>query len=102
MSNSVIILAAVSPLLLVISPDKYAKMVIFATVQEIVVGATTEKILVPYHGLSHFKVHLLKRCRDKTKLVQELQDADVSVDKLLEDRAWILQAFGDFVNLLNT
>jgi len=72
--------------------------------QEIIIGATMEKYLKSYHGLTHFKFHLLKRCIDKVKMEKGL-DATLTDDQILEkcttDRIWIMQAFEDFRTLLS-
>lgn len=72
--------------------------------QEIIIGATMEKYLKSYHGLTHFKFHLLKRCVDKVKMEKGL-DSSLNDDQILErcttDRSWIMQAFEDFKTLLS-
>ncbi|KAK3728900.1 hypothetical protein RRG08_051550 [Elysia crispata] len=67
---------------------------------EIVIGETTEKYLVAYHGLTHLKYHLLRRCQDKAKLLRSLQGEQPTLEKCMEDRCWILAAFGEFLNFL--
>ncbi|RUS81924.1 hypothetical protein EGW08_010310 [Elysia chlorotica] len=66
---------------------------------EIVIGETTEKYLMVYHGVTHLKFHLLRRCHDKAKLLELLQGEKPSIEKCMEDRGWMLAAFEEFVNL---
>ncbi|CAL1535114.1 unnamed protein product [Lymnaea stagnalis] len=72
--------------------------------QEVVIGNTMEQFLASYHGLTHFKFHLLRRCQDKLKLVGSLEPGldIISVqNKCFHDKVWILQAFEDLRNLLD-
>lgn len=66
---------------------------------EIVIGDTTEKYLIPYHGLTHLKCHLLRRCDNKAKLLASLQGEQPTLEKCMEDDSWILSTFEDFLKL---
>ncbi|KAH9500494.1 hypothetical protein Btru_072076 [Bulinus truncatus] len=71
--------------------------------QEVVIGSTMEQYLVSYHGLTHFKYELLRRCQDKVKLLTSLLpnlDPVTVLTRSLHDRVWILQTFEDLKNLL--
>jgi len=71
--------------------------------QEIIIGSTMEKYLRSYHGLTHFKYSLLKRCQDKVKMEKGLKP-DKNDDEILAvcmgDQTWILQTFEDLQLLL--
>jgi len=72
--------------------------------QEIIIGNTMEKYLGSYHGLTHFKYNLLKRCQDKVKLEKGLagheMDDETVLTRCLGDHVWILQTFDELKTLM--
>lgn len=69
--------------------------------QEYEVGKEVLEVLPTYHGLQHFKMHLLKKCQVKVNDVKvdvEMEDHEV-LDKCLLDHTWIKELLDSLVKL---